>query len=250
MDTLYFVIPCYNEEAALPESAKLFREKLRSLIARGKISARSRILLVNDGSSDRTWDLISELHSADSCFDGISLLRNCGHQNAVVAGLVTAIEHADFTITIDADLQDDIHAVDEMIDKYLDGAQIVCGVRDNRSSDTFLKRFTAHAYYRLMNLMGAKLVFNHADFRLLSREAVLRLCCYGTKDLFLRGLITRLELPLEKVYYARLPRLAGESKYTIKKMLQLAAKGISSGRLRPAGEPQIGQLCIGAVLHE
>ena len=235
------LLAAYNGE-------KYIKKQIRSILANSEQDFH--ITVRDDGSSDRTWELITALHDADSSFDGISLTQNRGHQNAVVAGLVTAIEHADFTITIDADLQDDINAVDEMVDKYLGGAQIVCGVRDDRSSDSFLKRFTAHAYYWLMNVMGAKLVFNHADFRLLSKEAVQRLCCYGTKDLFLRGLITRLGLPLEKVYYTRLPRLAGESKYTVKKMLQLAAKGLSCGRLRPAGEPQIGQLCIGAVLHE
>lgn len=249
MNTLYFVIPCYNEESVLPESAAQIRNKLNFLISEGKISEFSRILLVNDGSQDRTWELISQLHKNDPCFDGLCLSKNRGHQNAVMAGLVTAAEYADMTITMDADMQDDINAVDEMVDKYLNGAQVVCGVRNNRDSDSFLKRFTAQGYYALMNLFGARLVYNHADFRLLSKEAVNRLCCYGTEDLFIRGLITRLGFPIEKVFYARLPRLAGESKYTIMKMLQLAVKGFSCGRMKAAAEPQIGELYIGAKLH-
>ena len=248
-NTLYIVVPCYNEEEALPQTAPQFREKLRALTGQGLVSSDSRILLVDDGSKDRTWEIISALHEADTAFDGVRLDRNRGHQNAVMAGLVTAIQYADATITIDADLQDDIDAIDEMVKKYLAGAQIVCGVRSNRDSDSFLKRFTAQGYYALMNLFGAKLIYNHADFRLLSREAVNKLCCFGTDDLFLRGLITRLGYTPEKVCYARLPRTAGESKYTVKKMLKLAAKGFSCGRQRPAAQPQIGDLCIGEVLH-
>lgn len=246
---LYVVVPCYNEEEVLPETAQRLREKMHGLMDAGKISPSSRIMLVNDGSADRTWALISALHAEDPLFDGVCLSRNRGHQNAVMAGLVTAVQYADFTITIDADLQDDIAAIDGMVDKYLAGAPIVCGVRSNRDSDSFLKRVTAQGYYGLMNLFGAKLIYNHADFRLLSREAVERLCCYGTSDLFLRGLITRLGLPIEKVYYARLPRMAGESKYTVKKMLQLAVKGFTCGRQKPAAAPQIGELWIGQVLH-
>lgn len=250
MDKLYLVVPCYNEEEVLPESSRQLGEKMKQLIAEGKISPDSRIMLVNDGSKDRTWEIISDLCVKDALFCGVGLSRNRGHQNAVMAGLVTAVEkNADMTITIDADLQDDISAIDGMVDKYNAGAQVVCGVRNNRDSDTFLKRFTAQGYYGLMNIFGARLVYNHADFRLLSREAVNRLCCYGTEDLFLRGLITRLGLPLEKVYYARLPRMAGESKYTVKKMLQLAAKGFTCGKMKAADKPQIGQLYIGEIIH-
>lgn len=251
MDSLYVVVPCYNEEEVLPEASSQLKVKLQSLIAAGKIAPESRILFVDDGSQDRTWALIAELHGADpAVFDGVKLSRNRGHQNAVVAGLVTALETADFTITIDADLQDDIHAIDAMVDKYLAGAPIVCGVRCDRTSDSFLKRTTAQGYYGLMNLLGAKLIYNHADFRLLSREAAQRLLCYGTDDLFLRGLITRLGLPIETVAYARLPRMAGESKYTVKKMLQLAMRGFGCGRLKPAATPQIGELYIETVLHD
>jgi glycosyltransferase involved in cell wall biosynthesis len=249
MDILYVVVPCYNEEEVLPEASSQLKAKLEALITAGKISPASRILLVDDGSHDRTWALISQLHETAPMFDGVKLSRNRGHQNAVVAGLVTAIRYADLTITIDADLQDDINAIDAMVDKYLAGAPIVCGVRNDRTSDSFLKCTTAQGYYGLMNLLGAKLVYNHADFRLLSREAVSRLLGYGTDDLFLRGLITRLGLPLETVAYARLPRMAGESKYTVKKMLQLAMRGFGCGRLKPAPEPQIGELYIEQVLH-
>ena len=249
METLYLVVPCYNEEEALPESAKQLMQKLESLTANGKISASSRILLVDDGSKDRTWELISALHESNPRFDGIRLSKNRGHQNAVMAGLVTSLDWADYTITIDADLQDDINAIDEMVDRRLAGAEIVCGVRNDRGSDSFLKRLTAQGYYALMRLFGARILYNHADFRLLSREAVRRLCRFGTEDLFLRGLITRLDFPLEKVYYARLPRTAGESKYTVKKMLQLAAKGVTCGRMKPADTMQIGQLYVGEVLH-
>ena len=250
MDSLYIVVPCYNEEEVLPASSARLKDKLAALIAAGKVSPASRILLVDDGSRDRTWALIAGLHEADpAVFDGVKLSRNRGHQNAVVAGLVTAVRYADLTITIDADLQDDVDAIDAMVDQYLAGAPIVCGVRNDRTSDSFLKRTTAQGYYGLMNLLGAKLVYNHADFRLLSREAVERLLCYGTEDLFLRGLITRLGLPLATVSYARLPRMAGESKYTVKKMLQLAMRGFGCGRLKPAPSPQIGELYIAAVLH-
>ena len=248
MDPLYLVVPCYNEEECLPESARIMRQKLLTLTAAGKISPQSRLLLVDDGSADKTWSIIRRLAEENEIVCGVKLRRNRGHQNAVMAGLVTALERgAGVTITMDADLQDDIDAIDQMVDKYAAGAAIVCGVRDNRDSDSFWKRSTAQGYYALMNLCGAKLVYNHADFRLMSREAVERLCCYGTSDLFLRGLITRLGLPLEKVYYTRLPRTAGESKYTVKKMLQLAARGFTCGRMKPAESPQIGDLGIEQV---
>ncbi len=250
MHTLYVVVPCYNEEEVLPLCAPVLLGKLADLIAAGKVSVCSRILFVNDGSVDRTWELIRALHEENGCVDGVCLTRNRGHQNAVMAGLVTAIRWADVTITVDADLQDDIDAVDGMIDKYRAGAQVVCGVRSNRESDSALKRITAQGYYRLMNLFGAKLIYNHADYRLLSREAVERLCRFGTEDLFLRGLITRLGYEPEKVYYVRSPRAAGETKYTVKKMLHLALRGMQSGRQKPADEPVIGDLYIGEILHD
>ncbi len=250
MHTLYIVVPCYNEEDALPLSAPILREKLASLVRAGKVSSDSRLLFVNDGSADRTWELIKDLHAEDGHVDGVCLTKNRGHQNAVMAGLVTARRWADVTITIDADLQDDVDAMDEMVDRYLSGAQVVCGVRSNRESDSALKRATAQGYYRLMNLCGAKLIYNHADYRLLSREAVERLCRFGTEDLFLRGLVTRLGYTPETVSYVRAPRLAGETKYTLRKMLHLALRGMQSGRMRPADAPMIGELYIREILHD
>lgn len=238
MDILYIVVPCYNEADCLPQTAPVFRKKLQELIEGGKIDPQSRVLLVNDGSADGTWELIKSLHEGDEHFAGLSLCPNRGHQNAVMAGLMESRERADVTITIDCDLQDDIHAIDEMVDKHLNGAHIVCGVRNSRATDTFLKRFTARAYYALMNLFGAKLVFDHADFRLMDREALNRLARYHGDDPFLRGLATRLGLPLEKVVYDRAARELGESKYTLKKMLKLAATGLACGRKKPEDTPR------------
>lgn len=248
MACLYIVVPCYNEEEALPESARVMRMKLQGLISSGKVGPDSRILLVDDGSSDSTWYHISRLCESGGCFCGLRLSRNRGHQNALMAGLVTAVRYADATISIDADLQDDIDAIDMMVDKYNAGCPIVCGVRKNRDSDTFMKRFTAHAFYTLMSLSGARTIFDHADFRLMSAEAVRRLARFGTEDLFLRGLITRLDLPIEKVYYDRLPRTAGESKYSLKKMLALARSGFECKKMQPSDEAQIGELYIAEEL--
>lgn len=244
MDTLYVVVPCFNEEEVLPESARIMRQKLRSLIDSGKIAKTSRILLVDDGSADSTWKIISELYEENELICGLRLSKNRGHQNALMAGLISAVKYADFTISIDADLQDDIDAIDEMVDKYNAGAGIVCGVRRSRDSDSFLKRFTARGFYAIMSLCGGKTIFDHADFRLMSAEAVRRLSCFGTQDLFLRGLITRLELPIEKVRYDRLPRMAGESKYSLKKMLLLAKSGFDSRKVCPASEPVIEEFFI------
>lgn len=249
MDTLYLIVPCYNEEEALPVSAPVFLGELRGLMDRKMIAPDSRVMFVDDGSSDGTWDIIRRLHAENACVDGLRLEKNRGHQNAVTAGLATAIRYARVTVTMDADLQDDIRAIDEMAEKYNAGCPIVCGVRRRRESDTFLKRVTARGYYALMNLLGAGLIYDHADFRLLSREAVERLLCYGTEDLFLRGLITRLDLSIEKVYYDRAPRNAGESKYTLGKMLHLARRGLTCGGMKCAESPQIGKLWIAEVLH-
>ena len=238
MDILYIVVPCYNEEECLPRTAPVFLQKLQQLIGEQKIAPESRILLVNDGSADKTWDIIRALHDENPLFIGLSLSPNRGHQNAVMAGLMEARSRADCSITIDADLQDDINAIDVMVDKYLAGAHIVCGVRDRRDTDTFLKRFTARAYYALMNLFGAKLVFDHADFRLMDKEALDRLSRYHGDDLFLRGLATRLGLPLETAVYDRSERWAGESKYTLKKMLKLAVSGLSCGKMKPRDTPR------------
>lgn len=249
MNTIYLVVPCYNEHDALPLTAPVMLEKLSALSDAGTISPESGALFVDDGSTDGTWEIIKSLRERDGRVSGLRLSRNRGHQNALMAGIVTAMDWSDATISIDADLQDDINAVDGMAAKFAGGCPIVCGVRSSRDADSFLKRVTARGYYGLMNLCGAGMIYDHADFRLLSREAARRLCRYGTEDLFIRGLITRLDLPIEKVYYARSARAAGESKYTLRKMLRLAARGFSCGRMRPAPEMDVGELYIAEVLH-
>ncbi len=248
MNTLYLIVPCYQEESVLPQSAPVLLGKLRALVAAGAVSPESRLLFVDDGSTDTTWSILSACaaENADVCL--LRLSRNRGHQNAVTAGLVKAAERADAAVTIDADLQDDPDAIDKMVEAWRAGAQIVCGVRDRRDTDSFLKRVTARGFYTLAQLGGAKVIYDHADFRLLSREAIERLLCFGTEDLFLRGLITRLGLPWEIVTYDRRARMAGESKYTLKKMLHLARRGFESGRMKPAETPQIGELYIGEAL--
>lgn len=231
--TLYVVVPCYNEEEVLPETAKRLGEKLRSLISSGKIGKQSRILFVNDGSKDRTWELIAGLHEQDGLYAGLNLSRNKGHQNALFAGLMYAKERADLAISMDADLQDDIDAVDEMVDKYLEGCDIVYGVRNSRRTDSFFKRFTAEAFYRLMNFFGAQTVFNHADYRLMSRRALQGLAQFKEVNLFLRGLVPMIGYRSDVVYYERRERFAGESKYPLKKMLSFAVDGITSFSVKP-----------------
>ena len=248
MQSLYIVVPCYNEEAVLPTSAPVLLEKLRALVAAGKIAAESRVLFVDDGSRDATWSILERLFAENGDVCALKLSINRGHQNAVTAGMVTAAERAGAALTIDADLQDDPDAIDEMVDRWNGGAEIVCGVRDRRDTDTFLKRFTARAFYTLVRFGGAKTIYDHADFRLMSAAAIRELCRFGTEDLFLRGLVTRLGLPLEIVKYDRRARLAGESKYTLKKMLHLARRGFESGRMKMADAPRIGELHIGEAL--
>ena len=239
MAVLYIVVPCYNEEECLPQTAPVFRAKLRELIDGGKIDSASKVLFVNDGSADSTWSIIKSLHEQDPAFCGLSLSPNRGHQNAVTAGLMQARKVADITVTIDCDLQDDVNAIDRMVDKYnTENWHIVCGVRDSRASDSFLKRFTARAYYAIMNLFGAKIVFDHADFRLMDKVALEKLALYHQDDLFLRGIITRLGLPYTTVTYDRTPRVAGESKYTLKKMLKLANSGFSCSKVHPSDTPR------------
>ena len=238
METLYIVVPCYNEEECLPQTAPVFRQELADLTEAGLIGPDSRVLLVDDGSADRTWEIIRSLHESDPAFLGLRLAPNRGHQNAVMAGLMEARQRADVTISIDADLQDDIHAMEEMMRRHQQGAPIVCGVRSSRETDTFLKRFTAQGYYAVMNLFGAKLVYNHADFRLMDRSALDKLALYHEDDPFLRGLTTRLGLPIATVEYKRTPRVAGESKYTLKKMVKLAVRGLTCGRCRPKDAPR------------
>ena len=238
MQTLYIVVPCYNEADCLPQTAPVFRQKLGQLMDAGIISPESRVLFVDDGSADGTWELIKKLHEGDCTFAGLRLSPNRGHQNAVMAGLMEAKERADVTVSIDADLQDDIDAIDGMLEKHAQGYPIVCGVRSSRASDTFLKRFTAQSYYALMNLFGAKLIFDHADFRLMDKKALEKLSLYHGDDPFLRGLTTRLGLNIATVEYVRSPRAVGESKYTLKKMVKLAVRGFTCGLQKPSDTPR------------
>ena len=230
---LFMVIPCYNEEEVLPETSKRLRDKINKLISDGILSERSRIVFVNDGSKDKTWEMIEELHEKDPIFQGVKLSRNRGHQNALLAGLMTVKDICDVTISMDADLQDDVNAIDEMLQKYTEGANIVFGVRSKRQTDTFFKRFTAESYYKLMNKMGAETIYNHADFRLMDRDALEMFSEFGEVNLFLRGLVPMVGLKTDIVYYERAERFAGESKYPLMKMLQFAFEGITSLSTKP-----------------
>lgn len=230
---LYIVIPCYNEEAVLPITAPLFRDKLLSLSSQGKISPDSRVLFVNDGSKDSTWNLICQLAKEDEHYMGICLSRNRGHQNALLAGLMEAKDKCDITISIDCDGQDDINAMDEMVGEYLSGAEIVYGVRSKRETDTFFKRFTAESFYKLMKWMGADTVFNHADYRLVSSRALKEFSNFREVNIFLRGMFPLVGFKSTCVYYERHERIAGESHYPLKKMLALAFDGITSLSIRP-----------------
>lgn len=232
-DILYFVIPCYNEEEVLPETARRLREKMRALMESGRISDRSRVVFVNDGSKDKTWDIIRSLHEQDPLFSGINESRNRGHQNALLAGLMTVRSYCDMAISMDADLQDDINACDEMIEKYGQGFDIVYGVRSARNTDSFFKRTTALGFYKLMDRLGANTVYNHADYRLMSRRALEGLSEFGEVNLFLRGIVPMIGYPSTVVYYERAERFAGESKYPLKKMLAFAINGITSFSTKP-----------------
>ncbi len=232
-EVLYVVIPCYNEQEVLRETAKRLKEKFQTLIAAKNISAKSRIVFVNDGSKDSTWKIICELHERDKIFSGINLSRNRGHQNALLAGLMTVKDCADMVISMDADLQDDINAIDEMICRYKEGFDIVYGVRSKRETDTFFKRFTAESFYKLIKFLGADIVNNHADYRLMSRRALDGLAQFGEVNLFLRGIVPMIGYPSAKVYYERAERFAGESKYPLKKMLSFAFQGITSLTVEP-----------------
>lgn len=234
MDRLAIVVPCYNEEEVLKIASKALREVLEALVQKGKIAEDSFILFVNDGSKDRTWELIEEEHRehpVQVC--GVKLAGNVGHQFALTAGLLTAKDMSDVTISIDADLQDDVAVIEEMIDKFHAGNDIVYGVRRERKTDTFFKRVTAQAFYKLMALMGVKTIYNHADFRLMSRRAVEQFSQYGEVNLFLRGMMPLIGYQTDCVYYDRKERVAGESKYPLKKMLALAFNGISSFSVKP-----------------
>ena len=233
-EKLYMVIPCYNEEEVLHETAKRLREKYDSLIAAHMISRDSRIVFVNDGSKDKTWEIISELHKeAPEYFSGINLAHNAGHQNAVLAGLMTVKDICDIAISMDADLQDDINAIDEMVAKYYEGNQVVYGVRSARDTDTFFKKFTAEGFYKFMKVMGADVVYNHADFRLMSRRVLQELGNFREVNLFLRGMVPLIGFQSCNVYYKRAERFAGESKYPLKKMLAFAINGITSFSTKP-----------------
>lgn len=234
MDRLAIVVPCYNEEAVLKLAAEALREVLKDLVEKEKIAADSFILFVDDGSRDRTWELIEEEHRAwPEQVSGVKLAGNVGHQFALTAGLITAKDMSDVTVSIDADLQDDVNVIEEMIDKFHEGNDIVYGVRRERRTDTFFKRTTAQAFYRLMGLMGVKTVYNHADFRLMSRRAVEEFSKYKETNLFLRGMMPLIGYRTDSVYYDRKERAAGESKYPLKKMLALAFNGISSFSVKP-----------------
>lgn len=231
--TLYVVIPCYREQEVLLETARVLKAKMLNLIDQKKISPNSRVMFVNDGSSDRTWEIICELHEQDRLFSGVNLSRNRGHQNALLAGLMTAVQFADMTISMDADLQDDINAMDGMIDAYHNGCDIVYGVRSSRKKDTFFKRFTAEGFYHVVKMMGVEIIVNHADFRLMSKRAVEGLAAFKEVNLFLRGIVPQIGYKSTIVEYERGERFAGESKYPLKKMLALAFDGITSFSIQP-----------------
>ena len=234
MDRLAIVVPCYNEEEVLKIASEALRGVLDDLVAREKVAPESFILFVNDGSRDRTWELIEEEHRLyPGQIRGVKLAGNVGHQFALTAGLLTAMERCDVTVSIDADLQDDVTVIEEMIDKFHEGNDIVYGVRRERKTDTFFKRTTAQAFYKLMALMGVKTVYNHADFRLMSRRAVEHFSQYKETNLFLRGMMPLIGYQTDNVYYDRKERVAGESKYPLKKMLALAFNGISSFSVKP-----------------
>jgi len=232
-EVLYLVIPCYNEEEVLPETSKQLLFKMNSLIEKGMIADKSRIVFINDGSKDKTWETIERLHSENIMYQGVKLSRNRGHQNALLGGLMTVKDHCDMTISLDADLQDDIDAIDEMVQKYYEGCDIVYGVRNARDTDTFLKKTTAEGFYKIMNAMGAEVTFNHADYRLMSRRALDGLESFAEVNLFLRGLVPMVGYKSDCVYYARKERFAGESKYPLKKMIAFAVEGITSLSIKP-----------------
>ena len=231
--TLYIIIPCYNEEKVLPITSGMFLEKIHFLTAAGKINDESRIMFVNDGSKDNTWNIICDLSKRDRHFIGICQSRNRGHQNAVLAGLMEAKDRCDITISIDCDGQDDINAMDQMVDEYLNGCDVVYGVRSKRDTDTFFKRFTAESFYKLLNWMGAEVVFNHADYRLISSKVLQEFANFKEVNIFLRGLVPLVGFKSTCVYYERAERIAGKSHYPLRKMLTLAFDGITSLSVKP-----------------
>ena len=233
MHRLAIVVPCYNEEEVFPETSKRLTEVLKELIEKKKIAEDSFALYVNDGSRDRTWELIEQEYSANPYACGLKLAGNVGHQNALLSGLTYVKEYVDISISIDADLQDDVNVIEEMVDKYIEGYDVVYGVRNNRDTDTFFKRNTALAFYKMMQLMGVKSVYNHADYRLLSKRAMEQLTLYKEQNLFLRGIVPLIGYKSTSVYYKRAERFAGESKYPLKKMISFAVDGITSFSTKP-----------------
>ena len=233
MKCIWLVIPCYNEQEVLGETSSQLKTIMLSMMESGKVSKNSKIAFVNDGSKDSTWDIISQLCESDPIFAGINLSRNRGHQNALLAGLMTAKEHADAAISLDADLQDDVGVIEQMVDNFLAGDDVVCGVRSSRKTDTFFKRFTAESFYKFMKFMGVEVVYNHADYRLMSKRALEGLSEFDEVNLFLRGIVPQIGYKSSTVEYERKERFAGESKYPLKKMLSFAFEGITSFSVRP-----------------
>ena len=234
MITLYLVVPCYNEEEVLPETSRRLKDKLADLCEKGKITDKSRVLFVDDGSRDKTWQIITELNEKDERFGGVKLSRNRGHQNALMAGLTAALDYpCDAVISLDADLQDDINAIDEMVESCINGNDVVYGVRSARATDTFFKRTTAQGFYKVMKMLGVDLVYDHADYRLLSRRALEGLMQFDEVNLFLRGIVPQIGYKSDIVTYERGERFAGESKYPLKKMIAFAVEGITSFSVRP-----------------
>ena len=233
MKTIYLVLPCYNEEEVLHETASRLKVKMEQLKSENKITEDSRITFVDDGSKDRTWSIIEELNQSDDIFAGVKLSRNKGHQNALLAGLMTVKDHCDAAISLDADLQDDINVIDKFIDKFIDGCDVVYGVRSDRSTDTFFKRTTAQGFYKVMSMLGLDIVYNHADYRLMSKRALNELEKFEEVNLFLRGLVPLIGFKSDIVTYERNERFAGESKYPLKKMISFAFEGITSFSVKP-----------------
>ena len=233
MEKLYIVIPCYNEEEVLDKTKTELKKKMNTLIQNKKIDKQSKVIFVNDGSKDKTWDLIQQFYQGDKLFGGINLSRNRGHQNALLAGLLTVKDDADIVISMDADLQDDIDAIDLMIEKRKEGADVVYGVRNSRKKDSFFKRITAQGFYRVMKMLGVDVIYNHADYRLTSRRVLDSLKDYREVNLFLRGIFPLIGFKSDIVYYERKERFAGKSKYPLKKMLNFAWDGITSFSVKP-----------------
>ncbi|MFA9463689.1 MAG: glycosyltransferase family 2 protein [Velocimicrobium sp.] len=254
MPIVWIVIPCYNEEAVLPETSKQLTLIMNQLMEQGKIDTKSKVVYVNDGSKDNSWELIEQMHNQNPLFSGICLSRNFGHQNALLAGLMTAKEYADICISMDADLQDDIGVIEKFVDAFKQGYDVVYGVRSNRESDTFLKKHTAQKFYKFMSFLGVELVYNHADCRLLSKRALEALSQYSEVNLFLRGMVPQLGYKSTTVEYVRNKRFAGKSKYSIGKMLRFAFEGITSFSIKPirlitmAGTFIFG-ICIALIVY-